>query len=311
MPYSNRLLLAVLTAWVLACAQLATASELLQLAPGVWRVAGENAAIGPANLGAVANTGIIATGEGLIVIDPGPTLARGQAIAALAMTVSAESVRWVIDSHAHPENVLANSAFPQAIVIASSAAANLMKSRCATCLQRLTDQVGEAATGGTAIVVPTRLVRHGEVMTLGQRTLLFQVFDRAHTRGDLAVFLPQTGILFAGGLANDARVPDLREADLSGWITALERLKKLSVQSVVPGHGAATDGAILQKFGAYLTDLRQACDADIANRGDAASSGARLGLPQYRTWVEYAAQHPLNVAHAYREREDAQLMGEK
>ena len=116
---------------------------------------------------------------------------------------------------------------------------------------------------------------------------------------------------FAGGLANDARVPDLREAELSGWINALERLQRLSVQSVVPGHGAATDSALLQKFGAYLIDLRQACDADIANRGDAASSGARLGLPQYRTWVEYAAQHPLNVAHAYREREDAQLMGEK
>ena len=310
MSYSNRLLLSVLTVWMLACAQLANAGELLQLAPGVWRVAGDNAAIGPANRGAIANTGIIATGAGLIVIDPGPTLARGQVIAALAKTVSTESVRWVIDSHAHPENVLANSAFPQAVIIASSPAADLMKSRCAICLQRLTDQVGEAATRGTTIVVPTRLVRHGEVMTLGQRTLLFQVFDRAHTRGDLAVFLPQTGILFAGGLANDARVPDLREAALSDWITALDRLQKLSVQFVVPGHGAATDGAILQRFGTYLIELRQACDVDIANRGDAASSGARLGLPQYRTWVEYATQHPLNVAHAYREREDAQLMGE-
>ena len=186
-----------------------------------------------------------------------------------------------------------------------------MRARCTTCLQRLSDQIGEAATLGTTIRVPTRLAQDGEVMVLGKITLQFQVFDRAHTRGDLAVFLPATGILFTGGLANADRVPYLREAELSGWISALERLQRLPVQSVVPGHGGATDAAVLRRFAAYLTDLRQTCDADIAQRGDAASSGARLGLPGFRHWVEYVGQHPLNVAHAYREREDAQLMGEK
>ena len=129
MSYSNCSLRALLVAGTLVCSYVAAADELLQLAPGVWRVEGTNAAISPANLGAIANTGIVATGEGLIVIDPGPTLARGQVIAGLAGSVSAEPVRWVIDSHAHPENVLANGAFPQAVVIASSAAADLMRAR--------------------------------------------------------------------------------------------------------------------------------------------------------------------------------------
>ena len=301
----------LLIIWMLICCCPAASSELLKLAPGVWRVGGENTAITPANLGAIANTGIIATGEGLIVIDPGPTQARGQVIAAFARTISAEPVLWIVNTHAHPENVLANSAFPQAIVIASTAAADLMKGRCATCLQRLTDQIGEPATRGTTIRVPTRLVHHGEVIQLGQRVLQFQVFDRAHTRGDLAVLLPESGILFAGGLVNDERVPDLREATLSGWIEAVDSLQKLSLQKVVPGHGPATDVAVLGRFAFYLTDLRLACDNDIAQRGDAANSGARLGLPKYRDWAEYAVQHPLNVGHAYREREDAQLMGTK
>lgn len=307
----KRLLPPLLVGWALLCNQLAAANDLLQLSPGVWRLAGDNAAIAPANLGAIANTGIIATGAGLIIIDPGPTLARGHAIAALAKTVSAEPVRWVIDTHAHPENVLANSAFPEAVVIASIAAAELMKGRCATCLQRMTDQIGEPATRGTTIRVPTLLVRHADVMTLGQRSLQFHVFDRAHTRGDLAVFLLQTGVLFTGGLVNDVRVPDLREASLSGWISAVESLQKLPLQIVVPGHGPATDVPVMKRFESYLTELRQACDDDIARRGDAASSGARLGLPQFRDWVEYTTQHPLNVGNAYREREDAQLMGEK
>lgn len=289
----------------------AVAADLTELGPGVWRVAGENASISPANLGAVVNTGIIATGEGVIIIDPGPTLVQGQVIAALVKTLTAEPIRWIIDTHAHPENVLANSAFPNATIIASTAAAKLMADRCTTCLQRLTDQLGEVNTRGTQVRLPTRLVQNGEVMTLGERELQFVVFPRAHTRGDLAVLLTQSAILFAGGLVNDARMPDLREATLSSWIAAVDALKRLSLRSVVPGHGPATDVAVLRRFGAYLTDLRTACDRDIALRGDAASSGTRLTLAQYDRWVDYALQHPLNVVHAYREREDAQLMGEE
>lgn len=163
----------------------------------------------------------------------------------------------------------------------------------------------------TTVRLPTRTVADGDSLTLGTRRLRFLVFPLAHTKGDLAVALPDVGVLFAGGLVNDHRVPDMHEATLSGWISALGVLEKQALPIVVPGHGAATDGNLVTRFSAYLLDLRAACDRDIAAGGDAATSGARLALPQYSAWVEYAAQHRFNVAHAYREREDAQLMGEK
>lgn len=288
-----------------------SAAETLQmLAPGVWRVAGDNAVISLSNQGAIVNTGIIATGDGVIVIDPGPSLHRGLAIDAIVKGLTKEPVRWIIDTHAHPENVLGNSAFPQATVIASKPAAELMQSRCRLCLERLTAQLGQESMAGTSIELPTRLVKNGESIQLGRRQLRFLVFARAHTRGDLAVVMPTEKILFAGGLVNDRRVADLHEATLSGWIKALSSLQENAFPVVVPGHGEATDSGVIERFAAYLVDLRNACDADIANGGNAASSGGRLTLPRYRDWVDYAAQHPLNVGHAYREREDAQLQGE-
>ena len=218
-------------------------------------------------------------------------------------------MRWIIDTHPHPENVLGNSGFAQAEIIASAATAEQMQGRCSICLQRLVDQLGAPAMRDTVIRLPTRIVTDGQTLVLGQRRLRFLVFAQAHSRGDLAVILPDAGVLFAGGLVNDRRIPDLREAALTGWIDALHTLEKLAMPSVVPGHGSATDGAAIGRFGRYLTDLKAACDRDIAQRGDAASSGARLVLPAYSDWAEYATQHRFNVARAYREREDAQLMG--
>ena len=294
-----------------AVVQRAGRNTIEPLAPGVWRITGDNAAVSAKNLGAIVNTGIISTGEGVIVIDPGPNQRRAVLINELIRTVTKEPVRWIIDTHPHPENVLGNSGFPQAQIIASEATAEQMRGRCSLCLQRLVDQIGASTMQGTVIRLPSTFVADGQTLVLGQRRLRFLVFTHAHSRGDTAVVLPEAGIVFAGGLLNDRRVPDLREAALDGWITALDVLQGLAMPLVVPGHGKATDSMAIGRFASYLTDLRTACDSDIARHGDAASSGARLDLAHYADWAEYPQQHRLNVARIYREREDAQLLGDK
>ena len=286
-------------------------NSIAVLAPGVWRIAGDNAAFSADNQGAIVNTGVISTGEGVIVIDPGPSQRRAVVVNELIRTVTKEPVRWIIDTHPHPENVLGNSGFSQAQIIASEATAEQMRGRCSLCLQRLVDQLGAPTMQDTVIRLPSIIVADGQTLVLGQRRLRFLVFAQAHSRGDTAVVLTDAGIVFAGGLLNDHRVPDLREAALDGWIMALEVLQKLAMPLIVPGHGTATDGVAIRRFASYLTDLKAACDTDIARHGDAASSGARLELAQYADWAEYPLQHRLNVARIYREREDAQLLGDK
>jgi glyoxylase-like metal-dependent hydrolase (beta-lactamase superfamily II) len=278
------------------------ADDIRQLAPGVWRVAAEQ--------GTAANTGIIATGRGAIVIDPGPHRRRGMAIGAIARRLTGEPVRWVVDTHAHPENVLANGAFPGAVIIASARSAQLMKLRCPICRQRLGAELGATAMAGTRIRLPNRQVTDGEVLQLGRRTLRFHVFKHAHIEGDLALAVLDTGVLFAGGLANDRLVPQMRDASLAGWIKALAALQASAPRQVVPGHGKGTGPQLLADFSAYLLALRDICDNDIRQLGQAASAASRLDLPQFSGWQRYTSQHPLNVGHAYREREDALLSAE-
>ena len=148
----------------------ASRAAIVSLASGVWVIAGDNAAINTSNHGAIANTGVFATGEGVIVIDPGPSHRRAIAIGALIRSVTAEPVRWIIDTHPHPENVLGNSGFAQAEVIASAATAEQMQARCSICLQRFVDQLGAPAMQATVIRLPSRIVT-SEILVLGQRRL--------------------------------------------------------------------------------------------------------------------------------------------
>jgi glyoxylase-like metal-dependent hydrolase (beta-lactamase superfamily II) len=290
---------ALLLAGLCASSLASAADDIRQLAPGIWRVAAGQAT--------AATTGIIATGRGVIVVDPGPNRRRGLAIAAIARRLTHEPVRWVIDTHAHPENVLANAAFPGAEIIASARTAQLMTQRCPICRQRLTSELGAAAMAGTRIRLPTRQVVDGELLQLGRRQLRFQVFSQGHIEGNLALTVIDAGVLFAGGLANDRLVPQMRDASLAGWVEALAALQASEPRQVVPGHGMATGPRVLADFSAYLLALRDACDDDIRRLGQAASASARIGLPQFAGWQRYAEQHPLNVGHAYREREDALL----
>jgi glyoxylase-like metal-dependent hydrolase (beta-lactamase superfamily II) len=82
----------------------------------------------------------------------------------------------------------------------------------------------------------------------------------AHTAEDLAVWLPQRGVLFSGDLVFRGRIPFVGQADSRQWIASLEKLIADAPRTVVPGHGpASTDPlADLKLTRDYLVHLRQA-----------------------------------------------------
>ncbi|MBB4688941.1 MBL fold metallo-hydrolase [Amycolatopsis jiangsuensis] len=61
----------------------------------------------------------------------------------------------------------------------------------------------------------------------------------AHTDGDLVLFEPRTGTLFAGGLLSVGATPLAAFGSVPGWLTALDWLDKVfpDVRTFVPGHG--------------------------------------------------------------------------
>ena len=78
---------------------------------------------------------------------------------------------------------------------------------------------------------------------------------RAHTAGDVVVYLPQERMAFTG----DMMLPStsyLGDSFPLEWVDTLEALKALEFDVILPGHGAPfQDRQVINNFQAYLTDL--------------------------------------------------------
>ncbi len=69
-----------------------------------------------------------------------------------------------------------------------------------------------------------------------------------HTESELVVYHPKTQILFAGDAINERAGPVTMFGDTGDWrkwVVGLEKLKKLEIQRIVPGHGEITGPEII------------------------------------------------------------------
>ena len=94
-------------------------------------------------------------------------------------------------------------------------------------------------------------------MTLfrGGREIQIRFLGRAHTAGDVVVYLPKEKVVITGDFLTSA-LSNMSDAFVNEWPATLDELKKLDFDTVLPGHGEAfTDKAKIDYFQAYLRDV--------------------------------------------------------
>ena len=75
---------------------------LLRLQDGLYAARAVNAEASRANAGEVVPTLVHTTGNGVLVVDPGPHARWGHHLIAAIRHITAEPIRWVVNTHAHP-----------------------------------------------------------------------------------------------------------------------------------------------------------------------------------------------------------------
>ena len=281
--------------------------SLVPLQTGLYAARANNAEATRINAGEVVPTLVHITGNGVLVVDPGPHLHWGNRLIAAIRHLTAEPIRWVVNTHAHPEHVLANAAFaqlqPRPAFLASEATATLMRQRCDTCLARLTRMLGERAMRGTQIVIPEPALRDRDWLHTGKTAWQVHIHPAAHSASDTTLYAPQRRVLCAGGLVYRQRVPDLQEGSLLGWRLALRALAQLPTDIVI-GTAIGSPAQMLQPTLSYLDALNASIADAIAAGGDGAHALDYAPGLAYRDWHNFHPRHALNVAHAWRELED-------
>lgn len=304
-PWSGLLLSALLAALGLLPAVLearADPLEAMEVAPGVYAFIADTGEVSPENAGRVGNSGFVVGTTGIAVIDTGVSRVHGEALLAQIRRVSTLPVTAIVITHAVQEFLFGAAAFDAtgARSIAHRRSIDLMRQRCDHCLDNLRQMLGAEAMVGTRLVIPTDAIDQvRSSVDIGGRTLELLHPGWAATPGDLMVLDPTTGVLFAGGVVSIDRIPELRDADFSGWVHALREIPASGARIVVPGHGPPVPVARSQDTLAYLLALDQRMrvqfDAGIGLMDAIEGSG----VPAFAGWAGYATIHRKNALDRY------------
>ncbi|MDX2265867.1 MAG: quinoprotein relay system zinc metallohydrolase 2 [Hyphomicrobiales bacterium] len=276
-----------------------------EVASGVFVFQGAHQLVTPQNRGAISNLGFIIGETGVAVIDTGGSSVIGERLKAAIAARTTLPVRYVINTHMHPDHIFGNIAFagPGVDFVGHAKLARAMTAR-ADIYIRSNARLLDASEGALAIVPPTVPVSTTATLDLGGRTLTLQAHPTAHTDNDLTVMDEKTGTLFAGDLLFSGHTPAL-DGSLKGWLAVMTRLEQTPAQRVVPGHGPASmpwpDALKPQRR--YLERLKSDIEAALKAGAPLAEAAKTAGLGEKDAWALFEDFNARNAASAYAELE--------
>jgi quinoprotein relay system zinc metallohydrolase 2 len=276
--------------------------ELSEIASGVFVHQGRYEMQSPENQGDMANAGFVVGSDAVAVIDTLGSAKVGERLRNAVRAVTTKPIRYVINTHMHPDHVFGNAAFKEGApaFVANCKLARGLGSRAERYLATNKDD----AFAGIEVVLPTVPVDNTMSLDLGGRTLLLETQRTAHTDNDMIVTDSATGTLFLGDLLFSVHVPTL-DGSIVGWLAVIDDLKKRKAPRVVPGHGphAMELPAAFDPEQLYLAEI--AADVrKLIKEGKTLEEATKVaGFEDRDAWKLFDDYHVRNVTAAFAELE--------
>jgi quinoprotein relay system zinc metallohydrolase 2 len=278
-----------------------------EVAPGVFVHQGRYELFTPRNEGDVSNAGFIVGRDGVAVIDTGGSPRIGASLLAAIRARTPLPIKYVINTHMHPDHVFGNVAFKaeNPTFVGHHKLPRALAARAQRYLAINKELLGDEAFAGERIIAPTLLVDDKLELDLGDRTLQLEAHKTAHTDNDLTVLDEKTGTLFLGDLLFVEHVPAL-DGSIRGWLALLDQLKqRTDIARVVPGHGPASVSwpAAMAAEQRYLGRIADDVRALIKQGKTIQDAMATAGLSEKDAWLLFPEYHARNVSAAFAELE--------
>jgi len=135
------------------------------------------------------------------------------------------------------------------------------------------------------LVPPTTTIEGKMVFHYGDSPVEVVHPGPAHTYGDLMIYLPKYRVLFASDVAFIYVAPFAHNAHVGKWLDTVDRIMKMDVETIVPGHGPICGKKELAEMAEYFRALQR----EVKRRFDAGLSPGRaaadIKLGKFDNWI--------------------------
>jgi glyoxylase-like metal-dependent hydrolase (beta-lactamase superfamily II) len=236
----------------------------------------------------------VVTGEGVLVADGQGSPAETKGLVEAIRRVTPKPITTVVICSDHGDHTGGNASFPPGVHY-------IIHPTSKTILDR------QAAARADVWKLPADAepVADRKALKPGGEELQILFLGRAHTGGDLAVYLPRQKILFLSEIFLNRVFPAMRSAYPSEWLAALTKAEGMDVTIYIAGHGFTEQGPVSRE---ELHTYHKALEAVIAE----ATRLYKAGVPvdqavkqanwgEYASWTLASSQGPIAVRKVYEE----------
>lgn len=233
----------------------------------------------------------VVTRDGVLLVDAQGSVAATRALVAAIARITDKPITHVVIGSDHGDHTAGNSALP--------AGAHYFVHPTSKAILD-----GQAARAGAwRLPADAELVPDRRTLTVGGEEIQILFLGRAHTGGDLSVYLPRQRILFLSETFLNRVFPAMRSAYPADWLAALDRAIAMKADVYIPGHGFTESGPVSQE---EIVAFRRALAAVI----DEAARLFKAGVPvedavtranwgEYAGWTLASSQGPIAIRKVY------------
>ncbi len=235
----------------------------------------------------VSNAGLLLDKEGAMAVDALMVPSMTRRFLAAIKKVTKQPVTRLVNTHHHIDHSGGNFLFRDAEIVShtycreeierTGMPVDFFQKR----IPRFAAEFSKLKLAVPEVTFADRLVFHQAGREVELRHL-----GPAHTFGDAFVYLPKDRLLFAGDLAFYYVTPLAFQGHVGNWIKVADRILKMDVETIVPGHGPIGGKKELREMRAYLALIRREAKKrfDAGMTAEQAARDLKLGI--YVRWRE-------------------------